>query len=222
MDIVWFEDALEPVIEEVRETGTAATDKELQQSIRSVVRADQPIWKRIGEAPLTGGAPSVLWLIRLRFQFDPRGTPFIRARCRVNLDRLGDQGPFPTVYDLYPQKLMEGEPEKVSLKFGPSLKIANIELSAGDIKTDVSVGQVAPEIVGFVEGNGTKPCWDLRPDKYALEGIQTFWLLIQQPLGCNGIVLGARVTGAVQTYWGPIPVSPRYVVWDERPSIVIQ
>jgi hypothetical protein len=227
MDNLWFEDELKPSTDEaeaqIKASGEKrATAQELQASIRSVVRADGPLWKNTGQARLTNGIPGDLWAVRLRFQFDPRDTPFVSARCVAYLESLAENEPQPIVYDIYPRNLFDGKPQTVSLKFNPSIEVADVKTTIGEISTDVAVGQISPVVVGYTGEEERRPYWNLRPDKFALEGIQTFWLLIQQPVGCTAICLRTRVTGIVQTHWGPIAVGPQKRVWDERPSVVIQ
>ncbi len=229
MDNLWFEDELEPPMDAIEAHIKSRREKDitaekLQELARGIVRADQPRWSRLRQAPLTAGSPGTLWVVRLRFQFGPlaESSRFALARCEAYLEPLGSDEPVPTVYDFYPQDLYEGEPQTVSLKFGPTLKVAGFDVSPGEIRTDVTVGQIAPVVVGWPGPEERAPYWELRPKKHSLEGTRALWLVLEQPEGCRGIRLRARVEGIIQTYWGPIAVYPKERVWDNRPNVVIQ
>lgn len=229
MDDLWFEDELEPSLDaieaQVKESGEAElTVQELQESARGVVRANMPKWEQLEKTPLTSGIPAVFWKVRLWFEFEPKSerAPFVLAHCGAYLEPVGPGEPMPTVYDLYPQNLFEGEPQGITLKFSPSIEVAGFGVSLGEISTEVNIGQIAPVVVGFTGEGQRAPYWEVRPKKHPLKGIRTFWLVLEQPEGCTGIRLRARVEGIIQTHWGPIAVYPKDRVWDNRPSVVIQ
>lgn len=223
MDNLWFEDELEPSQNTIQSEGeTKGPGIERLEAARSVVRAGQPKWQRLGNAPLTSGKPAVLWLVRLRFEFEPQSrSPFALAHCEAYLESVGSGESEPSVYDLYPQDLYEGAPQTVSLKFEPTLKVAGVEVSAIGVSTDVKVGRVVPVVVGYSGEEERAPHWELRPKEHPVEGLRDFWLVLEQPRGCKGIRLRSRVEGIVQTRWGPIAVYPKERVWSSRPSVII-
>ena len=229
MSTLWFEDELQPSIEEIEAQARTkeerdATISELRKAARGIVRAHEPRWEKLGEPPLTSGKSSILWKVRLRFEFEPKteNAHFIFARCNTYLRALQPAEPLPAAYDMYPQNLFEGKPETVSLKFGPSLKIAGVEASLGEIGSEINVGEVAPIVVGFLGEDARSPYWEIKPRGHPLIGFRTFWLVLEQPEGCTGIRLSALVEGVIQTYWGPFPVYPKELAWDNRPSVVIR
>jgi len=223
---LWFEDELEPSQDASRNQSgeKGPPPSRISEAARGVVRALEPRWESLGEAPLTSGVPARLWRVRLWFEFEPKSesSTFAFARCEAYLIATGTDEPQPSVYDLYPRDLYEGVPQVVSLNFGPSLKVAGAEASVGKLSTDISIGKVAPVTVGYAGENGRFPHWELRAKKHPLEGIRNLWLIIAQPRGCNGIRLSARVEGVIQTHWGPVPVYPKKRDWDNRPSVAIR
>ncbi|MGH2517072.1 MAG: hypothetical protein ACRDHP_15590, partial [Ktedonobacterales bacterium] len=138
------------------------------------------------------------------------------------LEPLNDGEPCPTVYDLYPQQIENGEPHNVSVSVGPSFKLASAKIPLAEISADISFGQVYPTVVGYTGENERAPYWDLRPTRTALIGVRDFWIIVSQPTGCTGICLRIRAEGELQTRFGPIAITPARRVWSERPHVVIQ
>jgi hypothetical protein len=232
MSGLWFEDELLPSPDAIRmqirgvgEQGiTAQQLQELYGQARSVIRVYEPDARKLGPAQPVTGREGTLWRISLHFEFAPlsKELRFVFALCEAYLEGLQSGEPQPQVYDLYPQRLYEDEIPMASLKFDPSVKVAGIETSVGEIKTDMSIGRIAPVTTGFRGQDGRNPHWRLRQKKYPLVGVRDFFLAAEQPARCSGIRLRVRVEGTIQTYWGPIAVGPKRYVWDSRPSIVIQ
>jgi hypothetical protein len=233
MDEIWFEDELlattatvEAAVKGIKE----ATSADVQAEARGIVRADKPRWRRLETSPeqLTSGVPATLYQVRLGFQFDmPKsgqksGVHFVYACCAAYLWPAAGGEPQPTVYDLYPRDLYEGEPRKVAIKFAPELEVLDVAGSLGEVSTDVTIGQVEPVIVGWPGGGECAPRWELRPLSKKLLGVRHLWLLIEVPQGCSGVRLAALVEGDLQTRFGPIPIGPTERAWDKRSSVVIR
>ncbi len=232
MNGLWFEDellsSLDAIETQIRGVGgqgiTPQRLQELYGQARSVVRVYEPNVKKLGPAQPATGREGTLWRISLHFEFAPlsKELRFVFALCEAYLEGLQSEEPQPRVYDLYPQRLYEDETPMVSLKFDPRVKVAGIETSVGEINADMPIGRVAPATTGFRGQDGRNPHWRLRPKKYPLVGARDFFLAVEQPARCSGVVLRVRVEGIIQTYWGPIAVGPKRYVWDSRPSIVVQ
>jgi hypothetical protein len=233
MEESWFEDELLPTdatIEGAVKGARGVSTKDVQAEARGIVRADRPRWRRLEASPeqLTSGVPTTLYQVRLGFQFDvpeagrKSGAHFVYARCAAYLWPAAGGEPQPTVYDLYPSDLYEGEPRKVAVKFAPELKVLDVGGSLGEISTDVAVGQVEPVVVGWPGEGESAPYWELRPLSKKLLGVRHLWLLVEVPEGCSGARLAALVEGDLQTRFGPIPIGPRKRMWDQRPSVVIR
>ena len=145
---------------------------------------------------MISGKSPVLWLVRLRFEFEPQSSsPFALAHCEAYLESVEGGKSKPSVYDLYPQNLYEGAPQTVSLKLEPTLKVAGVEASGVGVSADVKVGRVAPVVVGYSGEDERAPHWELRSKEHPIEGHRDFWLILEQPSGCNGVRLRARVRG---------------------------
>jgi hypothetical protein len=241
MSEFWYEDELsiaEPVLNGLSKKIARSLKSEAQpvadelaQAGRGVVRAHKPDWKELKAAEmknlLDSGQKPRLFKVRLVFEFEipkknfDRGARFVYAHCQAAIRSLG--GPFlPEVYDLYPQELYEGEQQKVSLKFGPSITIGKVGASLGEIGLDIALGQVAPVVVGYFGDQKQDPHWELRPRSKSLLGRQYLWLVLSMPEGCQGIRLSSRVDAEIQTKFGPVPVGPKTSAWDDRPSIIIR
>lgn len=233
MSEVWFEDELLPTVA-TAETAVkgvkGAIPEHVQTEARGIVRADRPRWRRLEASPeqLISGVPATLYQVRLGFQFDvpqpaqKSGAHFVYARCAAYLWPAAGGEPQPTVYDLYPRDLYEGEPRKVAVKFRPEVKTVKVGVALGEISTDISVGQVEPVVVGWPGEDECTPYWELRPLSKRLLGVRHLWLLVEVPQGCNGVRLAAMVEGDVQTRFGPITIGPQERLWDNRPSVLIR
>jgi hypothetical protein len=232
MSTLWFEDELLPspddIKMQVRGIGEQGiTPQQIQQlhgQARSVIRVYEPDVRNLGTARPITGREGTLWRISLHFEFAPLSNElqFVFALCEAYLEGLQSDEPQPKVYDLYPKQLHEVEARSLSLKFDPSVKVAGVEVSIGELNAEMPVGRVAPVTSGFRGQDGRNPHWRLRPKKYPLVGPRDFFLAVEQPARCNGIVLRARAEGTIQTYWGPIAVGPKRYAWGSRPKIVIQ
>lgn len=232
MDDLWYEDELElsdeDIQHELRERAQTAqpTDKGLlKREAQGIIRVGSPRWQPYSRIKLKSGEEGNFWLVRLRFEIvsRSRGARFISVRCGTLLEGLSKEEPHPTVYDLYPKNLYAGEPRTVHLKVEPSMQIAEIVgIKGGSVEADIGSGIVQPTVVGYTGKDERAPYWDLRPEKYPLEGIKTFWLLVEQPAQCSGVRLCTRGEGVVQTHIGPFPIRPKEYLWHKRPSVVLK
>ncbi len=240
MSEFWFEDklflsspALEGISKEIAksEGDFRPISDELAREARGVVRAQKPDWGMLTSEEmknvLPSGRKSKFIKVRLIFEFEissesfERGARFVFARCAAHIRSIGGLAQ-PEVYDLFPRDLYDGEPQKVSLKFGPEITLDKIGISAGEISTDVALGQISPVMVSYLGKDKREPHWELRPQNKSLLGKQYLWLVLSLPEGCEGIRLASRVEADIQTKFGPVSVGPKEMVWENRPSIVIR
>lgn len=240
MEELWFEDELS-LSEEALEAVSGSLAKKLKgerkvisaevaRQARGIVRALKPDWAPLSTEEtkniLASSQPGRYFKVRLVYEFEiPRanfdqGARFVYSNCEAHLWAAGGQAQ-PEVYDVFPMDIYEGEPQKVSLKFGPEITVDKVGVSVGEIGTEIAVGQIAPVMVGFFGDEKREPHWELRPKTKSLHGRQYFWLTLSCPQGCEGIRLASRVTADIQTQFGPIGVGPKDTLWDNRPSIVI-
>lgn len=241
MTEIWFEEelvaadaAVEQTVQtitEVSKSNAADTDRRVRNAARGILRVEKPRWEKLDAAtykPLTSGEASQFYLVRLGFEFDippevrDEGARFIYARCYAYLWPGDDGQPQPTVYDLIPRDLYEGEPRKVSLKLGPQIKLDTAEVSLAEVSTDFMVGVVEPVIVGWFGKDERAPYWELRPQSKTLLGIRHLWLIIEAPAGCNSVQLATMAEGDIQTHFGPIPIGPKIRSWEGRNIVIIK
>ena len=244
MKDLWYETVLAPfassasseIMKEIKKFTTLRLDEEQEiediKAMRGILRVQQPRWQIIdtsGKEHLLRQDPnSRFYLVRLGFEFDvteqarARGAHFTSARCSALLQPTTTEQPQPTVYDLFPANLFDGEQRKIGIKIGPSLKLKAVEASLIEASTELAVGFVEPSIVGFAGKNECEPYWRLTPQKNKLEGIQHLWLMIEAP-GGDGVRLQVRANGEVKVpyFLFPIPFATKSREWESIPYVLI-
>jgi hypothetical protein len=229
-DPLWFTEELVPHAAAVRQAVESVTkgDRDaaiLATKISGVLRCTQVRWKEMQPQQdlLTSGKGSRFVLARLGFEFDmsdeakKAGSRFVFARCSAYLSSCNSTGPEPTVYDIVPRDLYEGEPSDVQLKFGPKLKIGPVEAGVGEIATEVTVGRVEPVIVGWTGKDNREPYWELRPKSKTLLGVKYFWLVIDIPTGVDRVEIAVEAIAELETPRLPaITLGPKKRGWEHR------
>src|SRR5579859_3408568 len=182
MDSAWFEEDLVPSPATIATTMAQVKtllpgmEEELRRAAHGIVRVDRPRWREVSSAAFVPLAPGArFYVIRLGFQFDvphtANRTRFTFARCQAYLYPGATGQPQPRVYAVIPQRLEQGEPQRVSLKLEPTIHLEPIEISLGEISTDLTVGVIEPVVVGFPGEDERAPYWDVRPQGTALLGV---------------------------------------------------
>lgn len=230
MDEVWLDETL--AMADVDEDGIRSISRDLLPSddmwkntdeAQPRVLTGKPWWGYVGVAALTSGTEALLWQVRLKFEFITAGAAqFTFARCQARLDPISENEPIPTVYDLYPLRIEDGDQKTVSVSVGPSLRLGAAKLPLAEVNSDLTFGRVQPSVVGYTGEDERLPYWDVRPSRHPILGARYFWLLIAQPRGCTGVRLRARVDAQLQTRWGPIAFFPQRRVWSDRPFVEIR
>lgn len=224
MEKVWFEENLYASFDELGGEVKNLIEKDedstkfLQVEPQGVVRISNPKWQSLGGFNINSNLVQ-LWKVRLRFQFAPTNetTKFLSTKCECYIagdQKMSDQ---PCVFDFYPKEINDGEAKNIGLKFEPKISVFNLEASLGEISSNIDVGQVIPIVIGYPGINDRTPYWEMRPGKHPIQGTRDFWLVLEQPKTCNEIQLRVRVEGIIQSFWGPIPVSSRNRLWENRP-----
>ncbi|MBN1285631.1 MAG: hypothetical protein JXB47_09550 [Anaerolineae bacterium] len=238
---IWFEEPLAPpedtVVQAVKTLtrDTQMSEHEAEQQVRratkGVVRVNKPRWMVLDPTEhklLTSGGDVRFYMVRLGFEFTlarearESGARFVYARCSTYLWAAGGGEPQPTVYEVIPRDLYEGEARKVNVEIGPEVKLGEVGVAAGKISTDFTVGTVEPVCVGFTGKDERAPYWDLRPNSKSLLGVRHLWLIVEAPAACSGVRLAAMAEGDIQTHLLSIPLGPRSREWDHVPSVVIR
>jgi len=240
MNNLWFERELLPsegVVEylakELAEKSTLESrdaNKEVRKNARGILRVDKPRWDLISpdQIPLKSGSNSRFYIVRLGYQFDvPRenydkGVRFVYARCEARIWAKKAEQPNPSVFEMIPKDLYDGEPKKVKINLGPEIKFGEVGASAASVSWDVMVGTITPAVVGWPGTEERAPYWELRPVTNELRGTHNLWLIIEVPEKCEGARLATFSVGDVQTKFGPIALGPKEAIWGKLPSIVIE
>ena len=239
MEDLWFEEELTldegavslTIKELTRDSETQTVDAdEIRMVAKGVVQADRPRWQALTaeQKPLQSGTNSRFYLVRLGYQFyvpreaHEKGTRFIFGRCEAHLRAANPNQPHPSVYQVIPDMVVEGEPRKVTIKLGPEITVGDYGGSLGEISTDVLIGLITPAVTGWPGKEEREPFWELRPINKDLTGTQHLWLVVDVPQNCQAFRLSSRVEGDVQTKFGPFGIGPKEKLWDNRPSVVIE
>lgn len=236
MDDIWFEEELMPTDQTVEQLTKQVKVPDLTRTVtevkdlRAQVRMHTPRWERLTDTQklLSSGVVAAFYQVRLGFEIEvsktarEAGARFEYAQCSARMWSAASSRLQPSVYDLYPAYLDEGEAREISVEFGPEIKVGDVGGSLGKISTDMRVGQVEPVIVGWKGEGEREPHWELRPQSKTLLGVRHLWLLIQVPEECQGARLAVQVEGDVQAHWGILPVGPKHRVWDERKTVLIR
>ena len=238
MDDLWFEEELIPSQSTVSETiksfhqeGDDSNEAELQNMARGVLRYSKPRWRELDPKTsnlLSSGATSRFVLVRFGFEFDlskegrESGSRFTYARCAAYLSGVDENEPQPSVYDLIPKDLYEGEPRKVQVKVGPEIKLGAADVQLGEVSTDFTIGYVEPVVVGWPGEGGREPYWELRPQTKSLLGVRHLWAIIEIPEGCTDVQVAVQSEAEVSTpLFRPILIAPKKREWANRPREVL-
>lgn len=235
---IWYEEELLPPAEMLTDITKSLPGEGLERltndQVKGVVRIHTPRARpvtpeEVGELSGTQGgilnpgrlAQGALFLMRLGLEFDvaDHSWSYTQAWCRANLFAFAGQIQ-PRLLDIYPQRLYEGQPKTVQVQAGPSLKAADkLEVSLGSINLDMHLGQVTPVTLGFLGEGERRPYWHLQERDKPIRGIYHFWLLVEQPAGCQDICMKMLGEGDLRTKRFTIPVGPKKRQWEEREMV---
>ena len=239
MKTLWFEedlfaheDAISRAANAVKGMKLPADEasQSLRDCARGIIRVDRPRWEHLSaeQVPfLTCGLAVRYYIARLGFQFDltesgrRKGARFAFARCSACLFAARLEQPQPSVYEVIPQNLLDGEKRGVSLKLSPKISFADAEASLGAMEMDLRSGTIEPVVVGFPGHEERFPYWELRPRTGSLIGVRHFWMIIEVPNECEAVKLAVKGEADIQSVFGVIPVGPKSREWAARPSVII-
>lgn len=222
-------EAIQEVTKVYRGPTKSPSASDVNESARGAVRTHKPDVQRMTDlSKILAAANARYFTVRLGFDFDldhearKAGARFSFVRFTVLLWGVERADAAPRVYDLFPKDLYEGEPRTVKVEFGPEITANNVGVSLGSASTDIQIGTVSPAIVAYKGRGEREPRWELTPKEKELIGMRNTWLVVEVPDECKGARLTVRVEGDIETKWGPIAVSPRERVWENRPSILLE
>jgi hypothetical protein len=229
-DSLWFEEDLVPddaaVWQAIESTTKGDHDAAtLATRISGTLRCTRVRWKEVQPQQdwLTSHEGSRFVLARLGFEFDmsdeakKAGSRFVFARCSAYLSVDGGDGAVPTVYDIFPRDLYEGEPGDVQIKISPKIKIGPVEAAVGEMATELTIGRVEPVIVGWSGKDEREPYWELRPKSKTLLGVRYFWMVIDIPSAVDPIDVAVEAIAELETPRLPnITLGPKKRGWARR------
>lgn len=198
--------------------------------VRATLRVDKPRWSELDLANrelLTSGEDSRFLLVRLGFQFDLSGEPgwtktrYRHARCAARIWPDRELATQPTVYDILPKMLFEGEPPMREITIGPTLEIRGVKASVGSARMDLTAGVIEPVVVGWLGEDECEPYWELHPKGKPLIGTRHFWMIVEIPGRAEKARLAVMAHAQIDTRFGPIPVGPRAHIWEKRPTVSV-
>lgn len=238
MEDVWFEEELVPsqgtvseTVKSLGRTDDGLNEADIRNMARGVLRYSKPRWGEIDAKEsklLSSSANSRFVLVRFGFEFDlsregrESGSQFTYARCAAYLSGVNENEPQPSVYDVMPKDLYEGEPQKVQVKVGPEIKLGAVDLQLGEVSTDFTIGYVEPVVVGWPGEGGREPYWELRPQSKSLLGVRYLWAIIEIPEGCTDVEMAVQSEAEVSTpIFRPIMIAPKRREWANRPREVL-
>jgi hypothetical protein len=230
---VWFEEtlALEPeavddVLKSLSGTEAAEDPAEIYEAATAQIRFAKPRWTELDEKQsglLRSGGRSRFMLVRLGYEFDlspeqrAGGTRFVYARCSAYLWPTTDGEPKPSVYEVMPKDLYEGEPQTMQIKLSPSIGIGPVTASPGELSTSITIGHVEPAVIGWTGEEARAPYWELRPRSKTLLGTRYLWLIAELPNGCAAFDIAVSAAAEIKTpRFARLSIGPKKRAWSER------
>lgn len=236
MDGVWFEETLAPEPDAVDHvlkslSGTAEDSAQVYEAARAQIRFTKPRWSELDDSQsglLRSGERSRFLLVRLGYEFDlspeqrAGGARFVFARCSAYLWPATEGDPMPSVYEVMPKDLYEGEPQTMQVKLSPSIGIGPVKAGVGELSTSITIGHVEPAVIGWTGEEARAPYWELRPHSKTLLGTRYLWLIAELPDGCAAVDIAASATTEIETpRFARLSIGPKQRAWPERPRQTI-
>ena len=201
--------------------------RDAKGKVKSHVAIDNPRWRKLSDAEyqLRHQFDSEFLLIRLGCQFYELPKDMVVERAKVQAFLEADSPnelALPRVAEVFPVDLFDGTTQQGKIKFAPSLKFSGAELGIGEVELQTNIGQVTPEIIGYLGDDERSPYWILRPRSRPLQSVQHFWLVVERPIKCKSMRLFMFAELVLQTKkWGLIPIGPQFRDRQTRRSIEI-
>jgi hypothetical protein len=234
MEDLWFEEQLvlsQNIIQELAKSlskdGAHISVTEVDDSMHVIVRYEKPRWGEL-DPDKSNLQPAYMKsrFILVRFGFDfslsrqawDNGLRLSSARCIAYLGPVAEDQPKPRVFHMLPSNLNRGssDPYKAQVKVGPEIELEAVDASAGEARTDFTIGYVQP-IWRLSPGyHDDEPEWELRPGSGSLLGRRHFWAVVEIPLGCIGLEVAVGADGFLAT-----PILSRNRKASSRPREVI-
>jgi hypothetical protein len=119
-----------------------------------------------------------------------------RARLAVKLKPLVPGAANPIAFDMHPQDVFDVTRKKVAIKLAPSLKLHEVELSAGEAGLNFEYDELVPEVTAYGV-QAPEFSWDVKPSRSrAVRGVRLFHAVLKVGRGS-----GAAVTHLQLNAW---------------------
>jgi hypothetical protein len=107
-------------------------------------------------------------------------------------------------HDLYPQRVVATDTQKLSLRLGPDLKFGPVNVNLFEAKTEIVHHNTFPIIQAFGLGE-SKPYWQFAyHTTHPLLGCQSVYVVLSSPLDAGGVRLLVEVNATAETRFGPL------------------
>lgn len=218
-----------PLLELPKARREQAIEGAVRKALRAIIRVHRPGMMRLKPDVKGKGGDALpyargdAYLVRLGVEFDlpdelkEAKYRYKKAYCRAFLT-TDDPACAPTVLEVYPDRLFEGEPRMVKVEFKPAITWEEVKADLGGATTDVQVGVVAPATVGFLGDEQRAPYWEMTEKQRELLGGYHFWFVLDVPKGCDlaSIRLGLLGEGDLRFHMGPLAMGPKRRQREEK------
>lgn len=198
MEIVTPADVTEPIFD-----GTLSAPVGAVRSDDAVrVRIGRPEWWFASDLLGTDWKPpqgdDTYLLVRLAYSIAPQEDNEVEdAHLEATLSCHGAANE-PVAFELFPREVTEKSKRDVKLKLEPSLKIKEVEASAGSVETTIHMDTVEPVVTAY--GIGTSVAeWRFRKHKlHPLLGTRTVYMILAYPSSAGHIQLSLDLKANVR------------------------
>lgn len=207
---------------------SAAIETFAREEARGQVRINMPGMLPVPSAGGAAFARGTPYLLRLGVEFcltEEQVNKKYRYKnvwCRAML-AADDPRCLPRVLDVFPDRLYEGEPQKVRVEVKPSLKLEKAELSLGSIAADIQVGVIAPATLGYLGVDDRAPYWEMTEKQREILGRYHFWFLLDVPTDCNpaAVRLSVEGEGNMQFHMAGLALGPKRRRTGQQPWLTL-
>jgi hypothetical protein len=235
---IWLEDDLVPssggepeVVKSLSDLWAGRPPQDAKVGIVRIGRARGMLLDKTFALPASQGGARFM-LVRLGFEFDiapefdDEDATFDYALCHTTLAPARDGEPQPTAYAVLPRRFDEDETSTVQVKIAPSLELAKLKATLGEVGFDITVGSLQPVIVGFKGKNEQEPYWRFKPRKQKLLGEQNVWIVVELPPQSGGVAISAAAAAEIRIPrlnlpW-PLRVCTKSQTYEQLPRQILQ
>jgi hypothetical protein len=147
-------------------------------------------------------------LLRFSYSLSPPKSQTVQAVQFGATLTCSDPGLEPIAFDLFPREVLEESKTDLKIKVGPSLKMEELEASAGSIEAHIQMPRVEPVVTTSGIGKPT-PLWNFqRHRRHPLVGSRMVYAIVAYPTAAKQMTVRLDLTANVKT---PFGIWPLYV-----------